>query len=984
MQRFVKEIKEHAMEYGSIPFWSWNDKLEEDELRRQINVMHDLGMKGFFMHARGGLETEYLSEEWYSCIRACVDEAKKLNMEAWSYDENGWPSGFAGGKLLEDPANWATYLKCEKSAEFPVNEHVLAVYVIDDGKCRRVTGSEEGVKEYTAIIQAWDNSYVDTMDAEVIKKFVETIHAEYEEKVGFSQYMPGFFTDEPQYYRWATPWSEKMPKEFMERYGYDVKDDLAALFVDYEGSEEFCWDYYRLCHELFINGYVKVIYDWCEEHGCQLTGHAVEEANLFGQMWCCGGVMPFYEYEHIPGIDYLSRNIDTDIAPRQLGSACEQLGKKQAISEMFGACGWDVTPRELKRIAELQYANGVNMMCQHLYSYSMRGQRKRDWPCHYSEHLPWQKAMGEFNNYFNNLGYIVSRGKEAARVLVIHPVHSAYLTYKREPDYDSVKELQDDFVALNALLSEHQIPYHFGDECMMAKMGSVEGNQIRIGLCTYDHVVIPAMDTLDKNTAELLKTFMDNGGKVYLFGKTPSRIDGRKADLNWLTANCSFEELQATADAKITAEGKNVAQLRQMARRTEQGRIFFVTNITGEQIDNVLISIKNCKTLYSLNPDTLEYELLPVTVDENGSCSMMLDFEDSGSYVLVEAPECCGDNACEGTETCACDISAAQKPAAIPLTNGFTLTEPVSNMMTLDYAQISYDGVHFEKSRPIILIKDMLLRARYRGEIWLKYTFDIEELPQSMHVAAEPLTYKSLLINGKEFVLDGDWWFDRKFITADIAPYVKTGSNEVVMQIDYWQRDYVYYVLYGGVSESLRNCLNFDTEIEFIYLFGNFCVKTDNALMTAVENNAYCYTGSFRIVPQKETIDLSNIVTDGYPFFAGAIEAQTVYEYTAGMPTEIYIHGRYAVCDVTVNGSYAGRVLFKQHLDLSGLLKDGKNIIALKVYNSNRNLLGPHHHINPEPLGVSPGVLSMESMWENEQCPEFTDRYSFVRFGIDF
>lgn len=261
MQRFVSEIKEHAMEYGSIPFWCWNDKLNPEELRRQIRVMHDLGMKGFFMHARGGLETEYLSEEWYDCIRTCVDEAEKWNMEAWSYDENGWPSGFAGGKLLEDSENWATYLRFETSAAFPTDDHLLGVYVIEDGKCRRVTAPEEGIGEYTAVIQAWDSSDVDTMDAEITQKFVETIHAEYEKKVGFSKFMPGFFTDEPQYYRWATPWSEKIPRKFADRYGYDVKDGLAALFVDYEGAEAFRWDYYRLCHELFTNGFAKVIYD---------------------------------------------------------------------------------------------------------------------------------------------------------------------------------------------------------------------------------------------------------------------------------------------------------------------------------------------------------------------------------------------------------------------------------------------------------------------------------------------------------------------------------------------------------------------------------------------------------------------------------------------------------------------------------------------------------------------------------------------------
>ena len=80
--------------------------------------------------------------------------------------------------------------------------------------------------------------------------------------------------------------------------------------------------------------------------------------------------MPFYEYEHIPGIDYLGRGIASDLSPKQLGSACAQLGKKKAITETFACCGWDVTPRELKRIAELQYVGGANMMCQHLYSYS--------------------------------------------------------------------------------------------------------------------------------------------------------------------------------------------------------------------------------------------------------------------------------------------------------------------------------------------------------------------------------------------------------------------------------------------------------------------------------------------------------------------------------------------------------------------------------------------------------------------------------------
>ncbi|MFR9233929.1 MAG: hypothetical protein ACLVLH_13395 [Eisenbergiella massiliensis] len=40
-----------SREYRGKPFWSWNGKLEEKELKR-INVMKGMGFGGFFMHSR--------------------------------------------------------------------------------------------------------------------------------------------------------------------------------------------------------------------------------------------------------------------------------------------------------------------------------------------------------------------------------------------------------------------------------------------------------------------------------------------------------------------------------------------------------------------------------------------------------------------------------------------------------------------------------------------------------------------------------------------------------------------------------------------------------------------------------------------------------------------------------------------------------------------------------------------------------------------
>ena len=100
-----ERLQQNAVDYQSIPFWSWNDKLEPEQLRRQIRAMKKAGIGGFFMQARGGLMTEYLGEDWFTATAACIDEAEKQGMHAWCYDENGWPSGFAGMKLLENREN---------------------------------------------------------------------------------------------------------------------------------------------------------------------------------------------------------------------------------------------------------------------------------------------------------------------------------------------------------------------------------------------------------------------------------------------------------------------------------------------------------------------------------------------------------------------------------------------------------------------------------------------------------------------------------------------------------------------------------------------------------------------------------------------------------------------------------------------------------------------------------------------------------------
>ena len=106
----MKQFKEPGADFRGMPFWAWNAGLEPGELIRQIRVMKEMGLGGFFMHARVGLNTKYLGPEWFECVRTCVAEAEKLGMKAWLYDEDRFPSGAAGGLVTRDPAFRARHL----------------------------------------------------------------------------------------------------------------------------------------------------------------------------------------------------------------------------------------------------------------------------------------------------------------------------------------------------------------------------------------------------------------------------------------------------------------------------------------------------------------------------------------------------------------------------------------------------------------------------------------------------------------------------------------------------------------------------------------------------------------------------------------------------------------------------------------------------------------------------------------------------------
>ncbi len=987
MKSFKQQVLADSPKHASIPFWSWNDLLQEEELLRQIRHMKSLGMRGFFMHARGGLETEYLSQDWFRAVKACIGEAERLGMEAWAYDENGWPSGFAGGELLRDPENQACELICSESDSYPAESpELVGVYRIEEGKITRLF-ADDGRGGYTVLYLKRDFSYVDVMDERVTRKFLHLTHQRYEEELGkecFGKTMPGFFTDEPQYFRYGTPWSPVIEREFPARFGYDILDRLPMLFFDLPGHEELRYDYHLLCHELFYNAFMKPVFDWCEEHGVKLTGHGIEEWGLGGQMMCCGGVMPFYLYQHLPGIDYLGRGVKNLSGAKQLGSVCAQSDKRVALSEMFACCGWDVSPNELKRIAELQFAGGVNLICEHLYAYSERGQRKRDFPNHYSEHNPWSKYFGEFETYFQHLGAALSQGGEYAPTLVLHPIRSAYLHYKHTVHNVGIAPIGNDssgiaaneraYEALIRRLSMWQIPYHFGDETVNAMLGAtLEGDHIRIGNCRYRQVILSGCETLTRATAELLREFLAAGGRLLIDGAAPTRMDGRRSDLSFLQSNLTWEELRESCGIRLTSHSGEELPIELQLRSTDHGRLVFLTNVGERDLGAVDITLPDCRGLVRVDIATLEETPVKGRIAPDGSLTVTCEFCEFASCLLRET------DANEGT------LYAERPTRYRKLPEHFTLKDLPENLLMLERACLSFDGGRtFTEPRPIARIRDELLRENYRGRLCMRFEFASSCLPEHLKLVCEPIRGMEISVNGRRVQpMPGEWRIDRRFLVCDIAELARVGKNEILLDLDYFQRDEVFRVLYGGGNEALRNCLCFDTELEAVYLCGSFAVRSVSGLK-AVVPGILQGEDDFVLEEQTPDIDASDINRSGYPFFAGEMTLTAKTEYHAGEPAVYRLGGRFAVGSLTVNGEELGTRLFSDVFDAAEQLREGENTLELRLCFSNRNLLGPHHTQEFEPMFVTPRTFSFERAWRGGECAAYRRELSFVRFGIGF
>lgn len=1009
-QSLADTLKEPKLEYRPIPFWSWNEKLESKELQRQIKLMKQSGVGGYFMHARGGLQTEYLEEPWFESIQVGIETGKSVGLHPWVYDEEGWPSGFAGGKVtaLGDwvYARGLCFRRLQTPEQAITGEALLGVFALTekDGQCVPVKEAkpEEDYADYVEISHNCSPHYIDVLNEKVIAAFLESTHDQYAERFELGQNgLYGFFTDEPRLAQGPIPWSYLMPQAFLERYGYDLMRRLPALFLPCEGYRKVRHDFWALVNELFVNAYMKQIGEWCEAHNCKLTGHMMMEESLYSQMTGTAGGMPFYEFMHTPGVDSLRRSVSDPRIPKQVGSVAEQLGKEQVLTESYAMSGWDVSFDEMRWIAGWQYVNGVNLMCQHLQGYSLRGLRKRDYPPSLYYQQTWYDEYYRFNDYLARLGQMLGSGKKYIDVLLVHPMHSGWVSYDGTNN-EEIAELDRTFAAATELLGGAHIDYHLGDETILRRYGKVlPDGRIQVGNYQYGAVVIADSLTLDRTTLELVKAADQAGSPIVRLGQWPYLCEGEaSAELLALkdkavlaeTPEALWKALGGVLEkpVHILKEGHEVLPVRccQVALK-DGGTALYMVNMSREAIEDVTLVLPGKVKTTRLELDTLESEVLSAAYTE-GTTKSKLSFLPMQSIVVIY----------EEGEVQSLTNREAEQVFTLAGTD-WDIRAMDDNLITLDFCSYRIDEGEWQSPKAVIHLMQELLDLRRPCDVELRFSFTVACQPESFGqlslVMEQPHQFE-VTVNGEKVSFNGeDWYKDISFIKTDILSYVKQGENTIELKARFLQSQHVYDVLYGeNVYETELNKLTYDMELESIYLLGDFGVNSLSAYR-AGERNSITTEGPFVLEVPPKKLKGGVFTTQGLTFFAGSLTLEKTVNLSQVNGRVILDLGtpRAALVKVSINETDVKTFLWAPYrCDITELVKPGDNKVTVTLFASNRNMLGPHHHTKEESYSVGPISFTGKFSWAERESeavvitPEmrrknyWQEGYSFVTFGL--
>lgn len=959
------------MEYRTQPFWVWNDSVTREIIDERLKDYKEMGFGGLFIHPRYGLITEYLGKDWNELVAYAVEKAKTLGLQIWIYDENSFPSGFAGGHVpAEMPESWneGVSVLCSRQDKlaldtgtyyFQVLKKEKSDYVditVDTSKYRGKRGDFVLLSKGFFGRSKWyaGYSYVDLLKPGVTEKFIDVTMQGYEKNIGseFGKTLSGTFTDEPNTNPGennAIRWTPDFFKQFETLCGYDLQPHLLSLFEETGDWQKVRHDYYKTLLHLFINRWAKPWSEYTQRKDLVWTGHYWEH----GWPRFADGPdnMAMYPYFGMPGIDMLFNTMDQSDYPEQFGniravkelaSVANQTGKRRTLSETYGAAGWELTFGDMKRLGEWEYVLGVNFMNQHLSYNSIAGDRKDDFPQSFSYHEPWWNDYKSLTAYFGRLSFALASGKQENRILVLEPTTTAWMYYAPNGENARVEAIRKSFHDFLKILEQNQVEYDLGCENLMKDAGRADSGSMVVGERKYELVVLPPyMENLDASTRSLLQRYLETGGRVMAIGGQPVMTEGLedaslrnlpdKFAKQWFSVP-SFPEdgamqLLRFPDFQIEYGPDGGTGLLHMRRNLSDGQLLFLVNSSPSKNISGTVHMEG-QSIRQLDLFSGKISTYPGRMEE-GKLTFSFKLAPGNSLLLFAGTKGKLNEDAEPDRTFT--EAGALAPSVVK-----NLQE---NVISLDYCTLSLDTLpdtttFFYNAGFMVWRKygdgenPWVSSSQFRTELVdkdtfavgtgfrLNYTFIVQpgtDLTALKVVAERPRIFK-VSVNGKAVsALPGQWWLDHTFAVYDIGKLSHIGVNSIMLTV---------------------SPMSIYAEVEPVYVVGNFTVKQAEK--------------GFELGPLTE-MGLGSWKQQGFPFYPGKVSYTRKFNLDHVPVAGKIVLDKWSgvLAEVRVNGRDAGQIIEKPwEKDITGFLVKGDNEVVVTVCGSLKNLLGPLHNVS--------------------------------------
>ena len=970
-------FKNPTSEYRCTPFWAWNCDLKGEELLKEIDFMKEMGMGGFHMHTRVGMSTTYLSDDYMALAKLCNEKAKKEEMLCWLYDEDKWPSGFAGGYVT-------------KNEEYR-NKFILFTPISNEecGKLNAVKGAsaavgraeggiligkydvvldEEGymtsyrmVNEGDAIIgrawyaymqtpapNPWFNfgTYVDTLSKPALDEFIRVTHERYKEVLGddFGKSVPAIFTDEPQHTPKGNfhnahdtrdiciPYTADFEDTYRAEYGVSFIETLPEVFWDIKGQAQTArYRYHNHVADRFVGAFGDNIGKWCQDNGIMLTGHMMAEPSLCSQTVWCSEVMRSLRNFGLPGIDMLcdSREFTTT---KQAASTAHQYGRPGVMSELYGVTNWDFDFRGHKLQGDWQAALGVTVRVPHLYWVNMKGEAKRDYPASIGHQSSWYNEYSFIEDHFARVNTLMTRGKPYVRIGVVHPIESLWMEFGANDVTGKMKNtLENEFSNITNWLVRNNLDFDYLCEANLPEQYEPTDKGFKAGHMTYDVVVVPGCRNIRRTTLEYLKEFASKGGKLILIGDAPKYVDAAFSDdakvLSELATCVEWDE------NKVVAALENVRTVSvNYADGTKTKHMIYGMRADGDGYGLFICHANPCDRGVEAEQEryviTINGEFVPTLMDtETGDITTIPARYENGNTLIDW--ECYAESSIllwleKGRTEAVCDVTE-EKIQSVAELGEAVLTLHEDNVLVLDMAKWKLDDGEWQD-------KEETLRLCVKAKESLGMTTGTADHAQPwVFPAEEP---KNTITT--EFAFTSEIDVENAYLAIEDRDVSKVIFNGEVLDTEYqgYYVDFSIHKIKLGKVKCGENIIVIEkpfsavSNVENIFVLGDFATK--------VEGDKAVITDPVR------TLNVGDWTKQGLSFYGGKLTLG--YKIEGGRSLKVKLGIFNAPCIVVkLDGKRVGNVSLAPHVADLGYLSDGEHTLELEISASRVNTFGPLH-----------------------------------------